>query len=307
MHSLPNWRVLIPFLVALVAGLVVAWSSSAASDPATTANATGGSIAVVGNGLYRRFPDGRLALLTEDGRAPAWSHDGRQIAFVRLIDTGLSRVCPLFVMNSDGSDVRQVGQANTDCSGVSWGPGDRQIVFGGAPPANYAVGMGLWIVNANGSGLRRLRAGRGATEGIHPTWSPDGRWIVFGWTGRSPHPWGRLAAVRPDGTGYRVLVKPRAGQARRRVDLPGLVARRQTPRLRTHRPPARARGEDDRGRRRAWPTPTRAPAPALQPRSTRGPYLVAERAAARLLGRVWPGRLCLDRSEPRRSTACAPG
>ena len=213
MHSLPNWRVLIPFLVALVAGLVVAWSSSAASDPATTANATRGSIAVVGNGLYRRFPSGRLALLTEDGRAPAWSHDGRQIAFVRLIDTsGPSRVCPLFVMNSDGSNVRPVGQANTDCSGVSWGPGDRQIVFGGAPPAHYAVGMGLWIVNADGSGLRRLRAGRGATEGIHPTWSPDGRWIVFGWTGRSPHPWGRLAAVRPDGSGYRVLVGPRAGQ-----------------------------------------------------------------------------------------------
>ena len=213
MHSLPNWRVLVPFLVALVAGLVVAWSSSAASDPATTANATRGSIAVVGNGLYRRFPSGRLALLTEDGRAPAWSHDGRRIAFVRLIDTsGPSRVCPLFVMNSDGSNVRPVGQANTDCSGVSWGPGDRQIVFGGAPPAHYAVGMGLWIVNADGSGLRRLRAGRGATEGIHPTWSPDGRWIVFGWTGRSPHPWGRLAAVRPDGSGYRVLVGPRAGQ-----------------------------------------------------------------------------------------------
>ena len=96
MHSLPNWRVLVPFLIALIAGLVVAWSSSAASDPATTANATRGSIAVVGNGLYRRFPDGRLALLTEEGRAPAWSHDGRQIAFVRLIDTGLSRVCPLF-------------------------------------------------------------------------------------------------------------------------------------------------------------------------------------------------------------------
>ena len=71
--------------------------------------------------------------------------------------------------------------------------------------------MGLWIVNADGSGLRRLRAGRGATEGIHPSWSPDGRWIVFGWTGRSPHPWGRLAAVRPDGS-VRVLVKPRAGK-----------------------------------------------------------------------------------------------
>jgi Tol biopolymer transport system component len=159
--------------------------------------------------LYRRYPDGRLERLTTDGRAPAWSRDGRRIAFVRSGSTPGSSVCPLFVMNSDGSNVRRVGQANTDCSGVSWGPGDRQIVFGGGVPKH--IGMGLWIVNTDGSGLRQLRAGRGATEGIHPAWSPNGRTIVFAWTGRSPHPWGRLAAVRPDGTGYRVLVKPRAG------------------------------------------------------------------------------------------------
>ena len=51
----------------------------------------------------------------------------------------------------------------------------------------------------------------GATEGIHPAWFPDGRTIGFGWTGRSPHPWGRLAAIRPDGSGYHVLLGPRAG------------------------------------------------------------------------------------------------
>ena len=213
MHSLPNWRVLVPFLVALVAGLVVAWSSSAASDPATTANATRGSIAVVGNGLYRRFPSGRLALLTEDGRAPAWSHDGRRIAFVRPIDTpGSSRVCPLFVMNSDGSNVRPVGQANTDCSGVSWGPGDRQIVFGGAPrritPSEWASGSSTpteaSFAACGPVGAQRKASTRpGLLTGAGS--SSAGR-------GRSPHPWGRLAAVRPDGSGYRVLVGPRAGQ-----------------------------------------------------------------------------------------------
>jgi len=192
-----------------VAALVLAWDSPASSR-ASAPSAARGSIAVVGKGLYRRYPTGRLKLLTDDGRAPAWSRDGKRIAFVRSDSSPGSSVCPLFVMNSDGSNVRRVGKVNTDCSGVSWGPGDRQIVFGGGVPAH--IGMGLWIVNANGSGLHQLRAGRGATEGIHPAWSPNGRWIVFGWTGRSPHPWGRLAAVRPDGSAYHVLVKPRSGR-----------------------------------------------------------------------------------------------
>ena len=195
-------------LVVITAGLAPGAAAWRSASNATRAASVRGSILVASDrGIFRRYANGKLTQLTTDAndQFPAWSRDGTQIAFVRYPADLRERFCHLFVVNGDGTGLRQVGQVKTDCSGASWGPGDRQLAFGAAPPGgNKAT---LWVVNVDGTGPRRLLRGHGANlEGTHPAWSPDGRTIVFGWT--ASHLNG-LLAIRPDGTGLRALVKPR--------------------------------------------------------------------------------------------------
>jgi Tol biopolymer transport system component len=199
-------RVVLVIAITAVSTSCAATRSSAPNS--SSAQTVRGSFLVASDhGLLRRFPNGKLMQLTTGARDsfPAWSRDGTQIAFVRH-GCPYNR-CPLFVMKSDGSGVHRVGRVVTDCSGVSWGPGDRRLVFGGGPAnENNAT---LWVVNVDGTGARRLLSGRGANlEGTHPAWSPDGRTIAFGWTASRLS---GLLAIRPDGTGLHALVKPRRG------------------------------------------------------------------------------------------------
>jgi hypothetical protein len=96
-------------LVALSAVVGAAWKSP---DSAPTTDPRGSIAVVRDGGILRRYPDGHLEQLTSNGRAPAWSRNGRRIAFVRQT-IGEPFICPLFVMNSDGTDLHRVGQVNT--------------------------------------------------------------------------------------------------------------------------------------------------------------------------------------------------
>jgi hypothetical protein len=172
--------------LALLAAIAAASSSSAgalsqAPPDVTLVGAVRGSILVADNrGIYRRYAGGALKQLTSTAASqydlyPAWSRAGTRIAFERI--TLPHKSCPLMVMNSDGSDLHQVAQVTTDCSGASWGPNDDQLVFVSGP--QFGNGASLRIVNLDGTGLRNLLRGRGANPaGTHPTWSPDGRTIA---------------------------------------------------------------------------------------------------------------------------------
>ena len=130
---------------------------------------------------------------------PAWSPDGRNIAFTRL--TGSPGEVTIVVMNADGSGKRAVTPTLAhpgDRAPVPvWSPHGRRIAFWD----NFAI----YVVNADGSGLRRLT--RNAFEG--PSWSPDGRKLLFvrARHQKSRPTWqgGDLWVMNADGTGQRNL------------------------------------------------------------------------------------------------------
>ena len=79
---------------------------------------------------------------------PAWSPDGRKIAFVSRRDGNRE----VYVMNADGSGQRNLTRNAAFDNNPAWSPDGQKIAFVRGQ-CRYAV---VYVMNANGSAQRRL-------------------------------------------------------------------------------------------------------------------------------------------------------
>jgi TolB protein len=137
---------------------------------------------------------------------PAWSPDGKQIAFYSQRDSAGD----IYLMQSDGTNViRLTGGffSSGKNSDPAWSPDGKQLTF----VSNRNGHDEIYVMNSDGSQVRELTDSRaeGKERSDNPDWSPDGHSILFTvqdgstvYDARLPAPKVDIYMINVDGTDF---------------------------------------------------------------------------------------------------------
>lgn len=164
-------------------------------------------------------PRSPAAPALQSASTPVFSPDGSEVAFAGQADrAGGGRKYEIFVMNADGTNVRQVTDtANGDESyAPDWSPDGGRIAFS---RWHYEVSESgsrnrwsdVFTVGADGSDLRRITNAASFENAEAPAYSPDGTKIVYHtYAGEGTITHRQVRVVGVDGSGDRALTSQAA-------------------------------------------------------------------------------------------------
>ena len=201
-------------------------------SPGPSGQTSRGSIAFVSDRdgteqIYLANDDGSAVTRLTAGSQPAWSRDGQRLAFynareiyvINVDGSGIRRVArgwdpawspdgrmlvfrgesfTIDVVDVDGANRRSLHDSEYGSFGPAWSPDGGRIGF--SVGTFVDVGLGLWVMNADGSEPRHI----GPNDGWAPAWSPDGSQIAYASNSG-------IGVVNADGAGRRTRV---AGEVR---------------------------------------------------------------------------------------------